>query len=89
MISFDEAQEHVTVRLERLGEDLAVAPLELLPAMCLGTDVKGPELVARLLRDVAVFGELLSTEDDPRAILMGLFARNFWLGYEFGKAFEG
>ena len=99
MISMKEARRRADRRLDRLsvqkGPD-GTSPKASLSLLCIGTDVRGPELedelgkVTMQLMNLLEAGVCECSSQPPElncsspALIAGVLAHTFWLGHEHG-----
>lgn len=87
----DDAAELAWQRMLRGGneEEQVVQVQDVVGGMCVGTDVRGPQLADELIR--VTRGAMVRLADDAEPIegtIMGALARIFWMGYAHGEAAE-
>lgn len=90
MIALEQAKEQAWTRFSRgMEEDDVVQIVDAAPGMCVGTDVRGPELAQHLLVTMeALWARMLADPDSAYPLIMGSLGLIFWVGFEFGKAEE-
>jgi hypothetical protein len=91
VITLDVAGGRVNARLERAGEPFErVRMSEHLPMLCIGTDVRAPELRRFLQATTLQVIEHINREGGEvvAPTIQGGLAQAFWLGFEFGRSEE-
>lgn len=90
MIAMNDAAERAWARMTRgdVEEEQTREISDIAGGMCVGTDVRAPELVAQMLAMRDDVAERFTAGDNPGATLTGALCRAFWIGYEHGAAGE-